>query len=277
MYSQYQKIKDFSLGYKLFTHKNYMTLLFTEGKVDIFLSPKLNDCINWKIFYCTRSTRRKEISLSTTHYSLFYGSLRFIERRGRTACMHPMWRVACCRTSFCFVFSFFFSDLIEAREEHFTGLSLRMFFRQISMSQCLSSHWRAIRVQQQIWNRTRPRALVQNQQTGELIICELLIVQLWWSLCTLYLHACQVRVTVGDSGLCCCTCVKPVLNWAFAEHTSDSSTNYDLFLNWTFISPNMVRAVRRTLIRSQLACNETQASARTCGRSTADIVIQNVG
>ena len=46
---------------------------------------------------------------------------------------------------------------------------------------------------------------------------------LWWSLCTLYLHACQVRVIVGDSslfvfvliylvvinegdsGLCCCT------------------------------------------------------------------------
>ena len=30
---------------------------------------------------------------------------------------------------------------------------------------------------------------------------------LWWSFCTLYLHACQVRVTVGDSGLCCCACV----------------------------------------------------------------------
>ena len=27
---------------------------------------------------------------------------------------------------------------------------------------------------------------------------------LWWSLCTLYLLACQVRVTAGDSGLCCC-------------------------------------------------------------------------
>ena len=26
---------------------------------------------------------------------------------------------------------------------------------------------------------------------------------LWWSLHPLYLHACQVRVTVGDSGLCC--------------------------------------------------------------------------
>ena len=25
-------------------------------------------------------------------------------------------------------------------------------------------------------------------------------------LCTLYLHACQVRVTVSDSGLCCCLC-----------------------------------------------------------------------
>ena len=30
---------------------------------------------------------------------------------------------------------------------------------------------------------------------------------LWWSLCTLYLHARQVRVTTGNSGLCCCTCV----------------------------------------------------------------------
>ena len=28
-----------------------------------------------------------------------------------------------------------------------------------------------------------------------------------WNSCTLYLHACQVRVTVGDTGLCCCTCV----------------------------------------------------------------------
>ena len=27
---------------------------------------------------------------------------------------------------------------------------------------------------------------------------------LWWNKCTLYLLACQVRVTVGDSGLCHC-------------------------------------------------------------------------
>ena len=34
--------------------------------------------------------------------------------------------------------------------------------------------------------------------------------------------------------------VKPVLNWAnvfFAEHTSDSSTNYNSFLNWIFAPP----------------------------------------
>ena len=30
----------------------------------------------------------------------------------------------------------------------------------------------------------------------------------WWSLCILYLHACLVRVTTGDSDVCCCTCVK---------------------------------------------------------------------
>ena len=30
---------------------------------------------------------------------------------------------------------------------------------------------------------------------------------LWWSLYTLYLLACQMRVTVDDSGLCCCVCV----------------------------------------------------------------------
>ena len=31
--------------------------------------------------------------------------------------------------------------------------------------------------------------------------------------CTLYSHACQVRVTVGDSGLCCWTCVPYFERW----------------------------------------------------------------
>ena len=73
--------------------------------------------------------------------------------------------------------------------------------------------------------------------------------------------------------------VKPVLNWANVcspEHSSDTSTNYDSFLNWTFSSPNMVRTVQ-TLLHSQLACNEMQASARTCGRRAADSMIENVG
>ena len=33
----------------------------------------------------------------------------------------------------------------------------------------------------------------------------------------------------------------------------------------------------QTLLRSQMACNEMQASIRTCGRRAADSVIQNVG
>ena len=36
---------------------------------------------------------------------------------------------------------------------------------------------------------------------------------LWWSLCTLYLHACQLRVAVGDSGLCCCACIACFKQW----------------------------------------------------------------
>ena len=38
----------------------------------------------------------------------------------------------------------------------------------------------------------------------------------------------------------------------------------------------MVRTVQ-TLLRSQLACNEMQASARTCGRRAADSMIETVG
>ena len=46
----------------------------------------------------------------------------------------------------------------------------------------------------------------------KLHLYEYLRMYLWWSLCTLYLHACQVRVTVGDSGLCCCTFVTSSAN-----------------------------------------------------------------
>ena len=34
-----------------------------------------------------------------------------------------------------------------------------------------------------------------------------MMMYLWWSLCTLYLHACQVKLIVGNSGLCYCVCV----------------------------------------------------------------------
>ena len=90
---------------------------------------------------------------------------------------------------------------------------------------------------------------------------------------------CVWRGRVSVEGTIKAWCLKPVLNWANVcspEHTSDTSTNYDSFLNWTFSSPNMVRTVQ-TLLHSQLACNEMQASARTCGRRAADSMIENVG
>ena len=36
------------------------------------------------------------------------------------------------------------------------------------------------------------------------LFCFVMRMYLSWSLCAFYLHACQVRVTVGDSGLCRC-------------------------------------------------------------------------
>ena len=51
--------------------------------------------------------------------------------------------------------------------------------------------------------------------------------------------------------------------------------NYDSFLNPTFSSPNMVQTVQRTLLRSQLACNEMRASAQTWSRCAADSMIEN--
>ena len=52
---------------------------------------------------------------------------------------------------------------------------------------------------------------------------------LWWSLSTLYLQACQVRVTVDDSGLCYCTCVM------YFEHNvvpNSSDNNNKLLWIW---------------------------------------------
>ena len=69
--------------------------------------------------------------------------------------------------------------------------------------------------------------------------------------------------------------------------------------NWANVcSPNILRTLRRTVIRFliellvrrtrfgqfdefysilKMACNEMQVSARTCGRRTADSMIENVG
>ena len=98
----------------------------------------------------------------------------------------------------------------------------------------------------------------------------------YWGCWFLCLHS--IHGTAKKKSIRVCL-LKPVLNWTnvcLPEHTSDTSTNYDSFLNWTFSLPNMVRTVQ-TLLYSQLACNEMQALARTCGRRAADSMIENVG
>ena len=47
---------------------------------------------------------------------------------------------------------------------------------------------------------------------------------------------------------------------------ADGLSQTETFIFW--------RAVRRTLLRSQRACNEMHASARTCGRRAADSMIE---
>ena len=73
--------------------------------------------------------------------------------------------------------------------------------------------------------------------------------------------------------------LKPVLNWA-----NVCSPNILRTLQRTMIRFLIELLVRRiwfgtvqTLLHSQLACNEMQASARTCGRRAADSMIENVG
>ena len=55
--------------------------------------------------------------------------------------------------------------------------------------------------------------VVWHSLIGFLVQCETLRMYLCWSLCTLYWHAYQVRVTVGDSCLRCCVCVTSFERW----------------------------------------------------------------
>ena len=62
---------------------------------------------------------------------------------------------------------------------------------------------------------------------------------LWWSLYTLYLLACQMRVTIGDSGLCCSVCVSSsehYLTPLFVDTISTlTSNNFQLVLFATVV------------------------------------------
>ena len=74
--------------------------------------------------------------------------------------------------------------------------------------------------------------------------------------------------------------IKPVLNWANVCSPNILRTvrrTIIRFLIELLVRRTWFETVRRTLLRSQLACNEMQASARTCGRRAADSMIENVG
>ena len=47
----------------------------------------------------------------------------------------------------------------------------------------------------------------ENQMWSGVRLYRINRMHLWWSLCTLYLHACQLRITAGDSGPRFCVCV----------------------------------------------------------------------
>ena len=74
-----------------------------------------------------------------------------------------------------------------------------------------------------IWHNHRPAHLTGVIFKGLILwkcvfnVCVKLYLR--WSLCTLHLHACQVRGTVGNSALCCRTCVTSFdanqLPWVF--------------------------------------------------------------
>ena len=102
----------------------------------------------------------------------------------------------------------------------------------------------------------------------------------------------QVHDTTNTSGR------KGPYGLSGAEPRSANARGLKPVLNWANVcSPNMLRTHRRTMIRflielllrrtwigqfeeftrSQLDCNEMQASARTCGRHAADSMIENVG
>ena len=73
--------------------------------------------------------------------------------------------------------------------------------------------------------------------------------------------------------------LKPVLNWVNVCSPNILPTLRRTMIH--FLIELLVRQMwfgqSQTLLHSQLACNEMQASARTCGSRAADSMIENVG
>ena len=103
---------------------------------------------------------------------------------------------------------------LEYHWAHNTGRVVGVFCRLLPTPSPLSykhthTHARTHRhIHTRIWLPIHNSRLCKNDKAKYNCLSGILFkdlrMYLWWSLCTMYLHTCQVRVTVGNSGLCCC-------------------------------------------------------------------------
>ena len=86
---------------------------------------------------------------------------------------------------------------------------------------------------------------------------------LWWSLCTLYLLACQVKVITCDSGLCCCFQDIPLVEFMYLIFTRMPSESYRRQLKSLLLC---LCDVFRVLINSLVCWFSTSAPDLFCFR-----------
>ena len=93
----------------------------------------------------------------------------------------------------------------------------------------------------------------------------------WWSLCTLYLHTCQVGVTVGDSGLGCCTCVTCFERWLTPLHVDLwNGIGCVLIVKWNWLRCSV------TLVSFSYLCSCTQKLKDESGNESVFIYIIHI-
>ena len=150
------------------THAHTHTCTYTHTHTHIYVCTHTGICVHTHVYVCTPThTHRGTCTYEHTGYT----KLRLYHIREQWDC--------CCLTS-C--------------RQHHNHLPQRTGWCNFSckLPHCFKS---PILIKLSFWNFP-----------NNVFLWTVLRMYLWWSLCTLYLHAHEVRVTIGDSCLCC-TCV----------------------------------------------------------------------